>query len=231
LDLVNLSGISQFDTLIHCGSDSRSTIIRTLTTGLNKVVFGNIWGLHRYLSWGTKIYQQAISDSYKRLDTINSVLSRLKEAGIRNVILSQIHLVLEELLMNALYDAPTDAFGNSIYNHISRKEQVTLPDNKEVTIYFGTDGIVVGVAVVDPFGSLTKEVIRSYLELCAKGVDASSTQKGGAGKGLYLIVSNSSQTIFNVERGRKTEVICLFDLERKNIDQQSEKPSFHFYFC
>jgi CRP-like cAMP-binding protein len=231
LNLADLSGIAQFDTLIHCRSESRSAIIRTLTTGLNKVVFGNIWGLHKYLSWGTKIYQHKITNSSKRLDTINAVLGRLKEAGIRNTILSQIHLVIEELLMNAIYDAPTDDDGNSIYNHVNRKQQVTLPDSKEVTVSFGTDGITAGIAVADPFGSLAKDIILSYLEFGAKGVDASSPKKGGAGKGLYLIVTNSSQTIFNIERGRKTEVICLFDLERKNADQQNDTPSFHFYFC
>jgi len=231
LNLADLKGLAQFDTLISCPTDNRSAIIRTLTTGLNKVIFGNIWGLHKYLSWGTKIHQLKIAESSKRLEVINSVTARLREARMRSSILNQIHFVLEELLMNAIYDAPTDAHGNSIYNHITRKQHVSLPDTKEVVVSYGTDGITAGVAVTDPFGSITKEVILSYLELGATGGDTSDPKKGGAGKGLYLIVSNSSQTIFNVEKGLKTEIICLFDLEKNSNESGNDSPSFHFYFC
>jgi len=230
LNLVDLKGATDFDVLIHCGLESRSALIRTLTTALNKVIFDNIWGLQKYLSWGTKIYNTSIVESNKRAETIEIVLNKFRESRVRSAILNQIQLVLEELLMNAIYDAPTDIKGNPLYNHMARSNRVSLPENKEVMVYFGTDGITAGISVTDPFGSLTKETILSYLELGAKGVDAYNSNKGGAGKGLYLIVSNAVQTIFNVEKGRKTEVICLFDLDRNNMDRSSDSPSFHFYF-
>jgi CRP-like cAMP-binding protein len=230
LNFTDLKNLTPFDTLLHCPSSGRSALIRTLITGLNKIMFNNIWGLQKYLSWGTKIHQLQISDSSKRLELIESLTTKLKTLGIRSAILTQIHFVLEELLMNALYDAPTNNEGNPLYNHLHRKEKIQLPRGKEISVHFGSDGITAGISVSDPFGSLKKETILSYLESGAKGLSINNPEKGGAGKGLYLIVSNSSQTIFNVERQARTEVVCLFDLDRKNHDPQSDSPSLHYYF-
>lgn len=51
--------------------------------------------------------------------------------------------------------------------------------------------------------------------------------KGGAGKGLHLIVENSNLTIFNVKKGHQTEVVSLFYLDSQ---RRAVKPTFHYFF-
>lgn len=225
-----LDKIKTFNTFVYCPEETKSEIVRTLTTTLNKVLFNNIWGLHKYLSWGTAISNQRISNSSKRLELIDLVIGKMRTSGIRSSILSRMHLVLEELLMNAIYDAPTNENGFPLYNHLSRSEEVELATGQDVEIQFGTDGLLLGVSVADPFGSLTKDIITSYLKKNFQGQDSHSASKGGAGKGLFMIVSNSDLTIFNVQKGRRTEVICLFELEKRVREFPDNIPPFHFYF-
>jgi hypothetical protein len=54
-----------------------------------------------------------------------------------------------------------------------------------------------------------------------------NTQKGGAGRGLHQIIENSDLTIFNVKKGIRTEVICLFNIDGQKREAQ---PSFHYFF-
>lgn len=230
LNLSELPNLKNFDNFVHCQSENKSALIRALTIALNKVLFDNLWGVHKYLSWGSKIQSLKIRDSKKRLENIETVTATLKQTGIRSSQLSRIHLVLEELLMNAIYDAPTDIKGNPLFNHVTRQQAVTLPEGDHVEIQFGTDGLIAGVSVIDPYGSLTKEAMATYLQSASQGLETHSPKKGGAGKGLFMIVSNSDLTVFNVDPGQRTEVVCLFELDKKQQEDLPAMPSFHFYF-
>lgn len=225
-----LDHIKTFNTFVYCPEEAKSEIVRTLTTSLNKVLFNNIWGLHKYLSWGTAISSHRISNSNKRLEQIDSIVGKMRNNGLRSSILSRMHLVLEELLMNAIYDAPTDGNGFPLFNHLSRNEEVALAPGHDIEIQYGTDGLLLGVSVADPFGSLTKEIIISYLKKNLQGQDSHSSSKGGAGKGLFMIVSNSDLTVFNIQKGRRTEVICLFELEKRARELPDNISPFHFYY-
>ena len=50
--------------------------------------------------------------------------------------------------------------------------------------------------------------------------------KGGAGKGLFIISESSDLVIYNVARGRKTEVIALFDLDPL---KEKKTTSLHYF--
>jgi hypothetical protein len=53
--------------------------------------------------------------------------------------------------------------------------------------------------------------------------------KGGAGLGLYQLISKSDLVIFNVEADKKTEVIALFNTDPK-LAKIHKTPSFHFFY-
>ncbi|HWU42330.1 MAG TPA: hypothetical protein VN132_02795, partial [Bdellovibrio sp.] len=67
-----------------------------------------------------------------------------------------------------------------------------------------------------------------YLISCYKGAAGSlNTNKGGAGRGLHQIIENADLTIFNVKKGVRSEVICLFNIDGHKREAQ---PSFHYFF-
>ncbi|MCS6839020.1 MAG: cyclic nucleotide-binding domain-containing protein [Bdellovibrionaceae bacterium] len=225
-----LSHSTNFNYIILSPKANKKDLLKTISISLNKVLFSNIWGLHKYLSWGSHISTLTVNRSSERMKINQQVTERLLSMGIRSSITAQIELVLEELLMNSLYDAPTDANGNHLFNHLSRSESVKLPGNDEVLVSFGSDGYQAGISVTDPYGSLTKETIFKYLKGGITGQFAQEANKGGAGKGLFLIYSNSDAIIFNIQPRHRTEVICLFNLEKKTTEEPFKQTRVEIYW-
>jgi hypothetical protein len=56
-----------------------------------------------------------------------------------------------------------------------------------------------------------------------------NAEKGGAGRGLHMLIESSDLTIFNVKKQVKTEVIVLFNLEAA-AQKREVVPTFHFFF-
>jgi hypothetical protein len=119
--------------------------------------------------------------------------------------------VTDELVTNALYDAPTTSDGSARHAQLSRSEPVSLAAHEVVDVSFCSDGETVGCAVHDPFGSLTVDTARTYLARCLRrGADQVSDRSGGAGLGLFTVLEASSHLVLNLAPGRGTECIALF---------------------
>jgi hypothetical protein len=72
------------------------------------------------------------------------------------------------------------------------------------------------VAVRDPFGSLRRETVLDYLSRCAQAQaerqSPLSARSSGAGVGLFLIACAATELCFRLRQGRRTEVVCTFDM-------------------
>ncbi|MBL7669854.1 MAG: cyclic nucleotide-binding domain-containing protein [Bdellovibrionaceae bacterium] len=217
------------DTVISIDSTDRAFTIRSILTTLTKVLTQDLFGFEKYLSWGVDIQSRSIQSSLDRPKLRGEMVEYFTKLGIRTTFLERCNTVTEELLMNAIYDAPIDKQGQSLYNNLSRKTPVNLEPKHHGTLRYGSDGVFLAVSVTDPFGALTKDVIFKYLETCYHGKPESvESEKGGAGRGLHQIIENSDLTIFNVRAGIKTEVICLFYIESF---RKEGTPSFHYFFA
>lgn len=214
--------------VISRNPDDRQGTIRSILTSMSKILNTDYFGIEKYLSWGADIKRIKVTHSTQREDLKQEIHTYFKKMGIRGTILDRVHAVVEEMLMNAIYDAPVDAQGQSLFNHMSRKEVIELDTHQQASLNFACDGSNIAVAVVDPFGALTKDIIIDYLVSCYGGnAGALNENKGGAGRGLHQIVEQADTTIFNVKKGVRTEVICLFNIDGLSKDIQ---PSIHYYF-
>jgi hypothetical protein len=105
---------------------------------------------------------------------------------------------------------------------------VTLDSHQQAQLCYASDGVLLAVSVIDPFGALTKDLVIDYLISCYQGTAGIMNQtKGGAGRGLHQIIENADLTIFNIKKGVRTEVICLFNTDGQKREAQ---PSFHYFF-
>lgn len=156
----------------------------------------------------------SVTSAKQRHELKDTMVGFLKKLKVRTTISDRCFLVAEEMLMNAIYDAPTDPYsGKSLYNHMSRKEDILLSSIQTSVFEYGAQGKIAAVAVTDPFGALTKETLIDYLESCYTGRAGEMNEvagKGGAGRGLHQIVENSDLTVFQVKRGKKTRVVSYF---------------------
>ncbi len=204
------------NTIITRNPDDKAANIRSLLTAFTKIFHRSYFGAEKYLALGTELKKHKVSSSKQRKELNETMVSDLKSLGIRSALLDQIQLVAEEMLMNAVYDAPTGNDGKSLFNHLARTEDIVLSPHQYSELRYGFDGNLVAISVTDPFGSLSKDLILKYLESCYKNSAGSlNTQKGGAGRGLHQIIESSHFTIFNIEKWVCTEVITLFEIDKK----------------
>ncbi len=215
--------------IIATNEEDRNSNIKSISTTVKKMTTGDIFGLEKYLNWGVEVKEIDVSDSNERSNINQKVIDALTDFGVKSSIRSRAQIVIEELLMNAIYDAPVDGQGHPLHNHKSRRERVVLEEQQKGKLRFATDGLYLAISVEDPFGVFKKETIFQYLEGNYSPESVTVTEmdgKGGAGKGLFLISENSDLVIYNVAPQTRTEVIVLFDL-----DSQKEKKatSLHYF--
>ena len=138
--------------------------------------------------------------------------------------------VADELVMNALYDAPTDAAGNRRHQSQVRTDPVTLGPGERVTLSFGADERFLFCAVTDPFGSLRRdEVLERLLNGYSRDGTAVRTAPGGAGVGLFMVFSACAKLVVNVAPGTRTEVIALTLREASKRRTRRVPKSLHFF--
>jgi hypothetical protein len=144
------------------------------------------------------------------------VLDFAESQKMRRQVRSAIGSVCEELLMNALYDAPVDEQGRMLFAEVDGKSRLDQLSPRPVSIRYAATDFGFAVSVRDRFGRLEKATILRYLDKCLlAGANQIDRKIYGAGLGLYLVANAASQFVVNVAPGMATEVVCWFD--RKGV--------------
>ncbi len=224
-----LSKLKSLPNIVSRDDEDRYFTSKSIVTTVTKLAGDDIFGLSKYLSWGVDIQQFDVTGSEMRKILNEDMNKYFIDLGVRNSRLSPVCTVAEELLMNAVYDAPVNEAGESTYNHLERSVKIELEIDQYSKFSYATDGVFIGISVEDPFGSLDGKIVMKYLESCYSGAAGSlNKEKGGAGRGLHMIVEMSDLVVFNVKPNHRTEVISLFHIDSKaSLDRPA---SFH-YFC
>lgn len=218
-----LDDYPQISTAIAIHSDDRASTVRNISTTVSKVISRDYFGIEKYLLWGTEIVERPVIGSQERHALIQEMGAYFQKLGLRKTQLTRSESAAEELLMNAVYDAPIDGNGKPLYNHLARTVDIELEPKLRSELRYGCDGLLAAVSVVDPFGALERRTILDYLLSCFEGrAGTLNAEKGGAGRGLHQLLHVSSFLVFNVEPGVRTEVIALFD-----VDLQVQKVHGH----
>lgn len=176
-----------------------------------KLLTGDIFGIEKYLPEGTPVQYARLRDFEGRGKAIDTVLEFAEQANMRRQVRNAIGQVCEELLMNALYDAPVDDDGNAIFAEVDPHERVHSRSPRPVSIRYAATDSMFAVAVRDRFGRLAKNTILSYIEKCINSPNQIDRKTYGAGLGLYLVANAAASYIVNVAYGIATEVVCTFD--------------------
>ena len=227
IDFEKLLSLPFVQNVITRNPEDRASTVKSILTTLTKILHQTYFGVEKYLAWGTDIKSLTIGSSTERDSNREKMLAHFKSLGIRGSLLDRLQVAAEEMMMNAIYDAPVDALGKPLYNHLPRTTQVDLHVSQAATLRFGMDGNLLAISVQDPFGALSRDTIIKYLQSCYQDRAGEMNQeKGGAGRGLHQILESCDWTIFNIKPGERTEVIGLFDIDHK-IDGA---PQFHYFF-
>ncbi len=185
--------------------------LATISVTIGKFVSGDLFGIEKYLPKGTEVQLTRLRDYKGRTAAIDEVLSYAEKVGVRSRIRASIGQVCEELLMNALYDAPADEDGRPIFAEVEMKARLERLSPRPVSIRYASTEAGFAVSVRDRFGRLDKATVLRYIDKCLHSSQQIDRKVYGAGLGIYLIANAATQFVINVAPGMATEVICTFD--------------------
>ncbi len=218
--------------VIYQDEEERTFTQKNLLITVTKILSNDIFGLEKYLNWGVDVKEYIITSSHNRSQFLEIVESELTKAGILTSHIRNATLITDEILMNAIYDAPVNRkTGISKYNHLSRRVMVELEPTEYGKLRFAFDGSTIALSVDDPFGALKRETITRYLKSCFDGDFGKINEhegKGGGGMGLFQIISTADLMITNIKPSERTEIIALINVSGKS-QAKKRHGSFHYF--
>jgi anti-sigma regulatory factor (Ser/Thr protein kinase) len=193
-----------------------------------KLLSGDLFGLEKYLAWGVRVGERVVRTYEAKREAMGEVTGYAKEVGARRPVIAKIESVVDELLMNALYDAPAAAGGTRPPPVTGNNEP---PPEARAVLRWACDGRYFAVSVEDAFGALRKDAIVEHLARARseRGRPRPGHEGNGAGLGLYFILSSVTRFVANIEPGKRTEVVCLFDLKQAGRDADACARSLHVF--
>lgn len=221
-DLADVPLSTLFVTSFLARSDVHDPITaREIVATTSKLLVDDIFGLEKYLSWGTAIRSADVTHSDQRGPVVDDLAAYAQECGLRRKHAQQLRTLAHELITNAIWDAPVDPQGTAKYQQQSRQQPIQLLPNETVTVRYGFDGIGFGLSVNDSFGRLEYKGVVANLARCfAKKEDQISWETQGAGLGLYMAYNTVSSFVINVAPQARTEVIGLVYTSRLDPGKQ-----------
>jgi hypothetical protein len=186
-------------------------------------------GVTPYLLAGAPVHEAKVSNTADKDAALADVVRFAESMDLAGEKLRRVELATEELLMNALYDAPRNEQGGPRHADIDRRLSVELGPHETVHMRYGCDGQTLAIAVADPFGSLDKRAVTEKLLKMRDGVPPPDGGVAGAGLGLVLTYSVANQLIFSVRPGRLTEVTAVLHVGGSNRAAQERGTAVHFY--
>jgi len=217
------------DHYIFWRDGNRFSQLELLTT-LQKLIRSDIFGLEKYLEAGYAMESFPITGTSSR-----DVLALEVENFCRNACLSvnatrRAKAISEELLMNAIYDAPVAA-GLNHYEE-KRADTFTLESDEQSILKLGCDSDVLMISVRDPFGAFTREKFYEYASKILhrhENVQLIDTKSGGAGLGIFKMLYDSHGLIVNIWPGTATEVLAIIELNAKSQSFSKAGRSLHYF--
>jgi hypothetical protein len=199
-----------------------------LITTAEKILRGDLFGLDKYLLWGVSPLRIEIRGSHDKHLSVREVGAYAQRLGCNERTVGLVENIADELITNAIWNAPRDGAGRPKYASLPRRQPLELEPHEHGTLEFACDGNFIGIAQRDPFGSLTQETIVRYLNRCLVA-PAPLHSTAGAGIGLYRVFQSLSKFVVNIDPGRRTEVIALLDLRLNMKKFRGAAKSFHIF--
>ena len=187
-------------------------------------------GAQPYLIQGfstTEAVVQSTGDKDEALDAVMQLAAALELSDEKK---RRIEVATEELLLNAIYDAPRDAAGTAVHAKLDRRTPVKLGPGEQVKLHYGCDGRNFVVSVADCFGALERgNIERSLGKLLDPQRARPTPGTSGAGLGLMLTYGAANQLIAHAVAGRFTEVTAVMHVSGSNRTALARGSALHLY--
>lgn len=195
---------------------------RLIKAALNDRAFG----LKKLLRPEAKIQEVKLKTSSQKQEAVEAVRNYLIAAKFQTRMASVVANAIDELLMNAIFDAPIDELGKPLFSGTSRATVFELKDKHAVEIQVGYDGDYFAATAIDHFGSLDKNKLLAHIsKIYTEEEYKVRTAVAGAGIGLATVFRSGGSFFFVSENRSRTEVTVFF---RKSPSYREFRDQFRF---
>lgn len=213
MTLIGGSTVDQVPRIIGMGAVTNllvhpmPVLAEELTITAHKLIRRDLFGAEKYLLWGTELHEMVITRASQRSHLVEHVAESVRAWGQSARVASMAMLVTDELVSNAVHNAPVDAAGVHYRKELARDGELELDDRHQVRLRWGCDARYLAIEATDRFGSLDRDTV---LHSLAKH-DVRETGSG-AGMGIALAYRSCDHLVFNLAPGKRTEIIALVDV-------------------
>lgn len=185
------------------------------------------FGLQRYFPESTEPSDLAITRSGQKRAAVDAIQSFFTKQEVNSRLAALVAQACDELLMNAIFDAPVLPNGMPLRRGTGRDADFELIEQEHVHLSMASTDDYVGICVSDQFGSLKKGILMNFLSKDYHGEDY-VLRKGdpGAGLGLHGIVQSGLSLLFLCKPSVRTEVMIFF---AKDASYKSFRGGFRFF--
>lgn len=175
-----------------------------------------------------------LTHTHQKRDLLVAVRDYAVAAGFLNRSVFSILTAVDELVTNAIFDAPLDATAKPLRNAAPRDGEFELPGRESVTVRIAFNGELLAVEVTDEYGSLDKA--RFATKIARVGAQAEDFRAAiappSAGIGLALTLASGGSLLYVADQGTRTRATVFF-VKRDRFRAQREDFRFlgtHFLF-
>jgi DNA-binding NarL/FixJ family response regulator len=209
--------------------------LKEIEVTIEKMLTGDIFGVQKYfpqmrLSEITLrtfpkpfvdgvLYSTKVASLHERGELTDRIAAQFKSQ--KRAPEATTKLVLDEITSNAMFRAPTNDHGefkyqtkHSEHDILQTHQDIVLDEEDRFILQFGICDDWIIMSCLDPHGRLTqKEILyRLHRHLA---MDSETGLPAGLhdshGRGIFLLREQLSSLVFNIERDRRTEVICFYN--------------------
>jgi hypothetical protein len=194
---------------------------------------GKAFGLATLLKPGAKIQVVKLQVTSQKQDAVEAIKNYLLALKFQSRMATVIANSVDEIIMNAMFDAPTDELGRQLYSLTSRTTVIKLEGRAAVEMHVGFDGDYVAISAVDNFGSLDKSKLLSHIsKIYTEDEYKVKTAVAGAGIGLATVFRSGGSFFFSSDAQKRTEVTVFFRRTDnfREFREQFRFISTQFYF-
>ena len=221
--------IRLLDHFIYWREDSSFCQLELLTT-LQKIIRGDIFGIEKYLDGGATSATFPVFGTKSRDVLVQEVEDFCRSCSLSSNIIRKAKAVTEELIMNAIYDAPV-AGGQTRYEDMRNLVFELEPGDRSI-LSIGCDSEVLVIGIKDPFGAFKRDKFFDYANKIVYRYDNErliDTKEGGAGLGIFKMLYDSNGLVLNVAPGETTEVIAIVEMTLKSQAFTKMGRSLHYF--
>lgn len=191
------------------------------------------FGLTSLLKAGSKVQVIKLALSTRKHDAVEAVKGYLMAAKFQSRMATVIANAVDELIMNATFDAPIDELGKPTMSTTPRSTPIVLEGKSAVELHIGYDGNYVAISAVDLYGSLDKAKLLAHISKIYVSEEYKVRMAvAGAGIGLATVFRSGGSFFFVSESRVKTEVTVFFKRTDnfRDFKDQFRFISTQFYF-